>query len=93
MRSRAAVIHGVDQQWAIEEIDIEAPKAAEVLVQWKAAGLCHSDEHLVTGDMVPSDEIMEMMGGSIFPMIGGHEGAGIVVRTCATPAPARSPAG
>jgi NDMA-dependent alcohol dehydrogenase len=79
MRSRAAVIHGVDQQWAIEEIDIEAPKAAEVLVQWKAAGLCHSDEHLVTGDMVPSDEIMEMMGGSIFPMIGGHEGAGIVV--------------
>ena len=38
------------------------PKRGEVLVRWKAAGLCHSDEHLVTGDMVPSPEMLEADG-------------------------------
>lgn len=80
MKTRAAVLWGKNQPWVIEDLEIDPPKAHEVLVQWKAAGLCHSDEHLVTGDMVPSDEILAMMGQtSIFPMIGGHEGAGIVV--------------
>ena len=53
MKSRAAVLHGTHQEWQIEEIEVDAPKAGEVIVEWKAAGLCHSDEHLVTGDMVP----------------------------------------
>jgi S-(hydroxymethyl)glutathione dehydrogenase/alcohol dehydrogenase len=49
-------------------------------VRWKAAGLCHSDEHLVTGDMVPPPEALQLMGlDSFFPIIGGHEGAGEVV--------------
>ena len=48
-------------------------------MRWKAAGLCHSDEHLVTGDMVPTPEMLELMGlDSFFPIIGGHEGAGII---------------
>jgi NDMA-dependent alcohol dehydrogenase len=80
MKTRAAVLWGKNQPWTIEELDIDPPKANEVLVQWKAAGLCHSDEHLVTGDMVPSDEMLAMAGiDSVFPMIGGHEGAGIVL--------------
>ncbi len=80
MKSRAAVLWGVNQEWKIEEIDIDPPKAGEVLVNWKAAGLCHSDEHLVTGDMVPPAEYWPLMGiEDFFPVIGGHEGAGIVV--------------
>jgi S-(hydroxymethyl)glutathione dehydrogenase/alcohol dehydrogenase len=80
MKSRAAVLWGVNQEWKIEEIDIDPPKAGEVLVNWKAAGLCHSDEHLVTGDMVPPEEVWPLMGiEDFFPVIGGHEGAGIVV--------------
>ncbi len=62
MKSRAAVLHGTDQEWQIEEIEVDAPKAGEVLVEWKAAGLCHSDEHLVTGDMVPPEEAWPLMG-------------------------------
>jgi S-(hydroxymethyl)glutathione dehydrogenase/alcohol dehydrogenase len=80
MKSRAAVLWGLNQPWKIEEIDIDPPKAGEVLVHWKAAGMCHSDEHMVTGDMVPDPEFMAMLGvDSIFPLIGGHEGAGVVV--------------
>ena len=55
------------------------PKAGEVKVKLAASGLCHSDEHLVTGDMVLDPEIAAMMGLEQFPIIGGHEGAGEVV--------------
>lgn len=80
MKSKAAMIHGLNQEWSVEEIDIQAPKQNEVIVHWKAAGMCHSDEHLVTGDMVPPQEYWELMGiKDFFPMIGGHEGAGVVV--------------
>ena len=80
MKTRAAVLWGLNQLWQIEEVDIDPPKAGEVLVEWKFAGLCHSDEHMVTGDMVPPAEMLALMGlESIFPLIGGHEGAGVVV--------------
>ncbi len=80
MKTNAAVLFGVNQDWKIEEIEVDAPKADEVLVQWKAAGLCHSDEHVVTGDLVPTPEMLALMGvESFFPCVGGHEGAGIVV--------------
>lgn len=79
MKTRAGVLWGTDQQWQIEEVSIDPPRAGEVLVHWKVAGLCHSDEHMVTGDMVPPPEALAMMGiDSMFPIIGGHEGAGIV---------------
>jgi NDMA-dependent alcohol dehydrogenase len=77
--ARAAVLWGLDEPWKVQEIEVHDPKAGEVLVRWKAAGLCHSDEHLVTGDMVPPPEALAAMGlDSFFPIIGGHEGAGIV---------------
>ncbi len=79
MKCRAAISHGVGQDWAIEEIEVDPPKAGEVLVQWTHAGMCHSDEHVVTGDIVPPPEALELMGSpGLFPIIGGHEGAGIV---------------
>ena len=79
MKSSAAVLHGTDQEWQIEEIEVDAPKAGEVIVEWKAAGLCHSDEHMVTGDMVPPEEAWPLMGiDDLWPVIGGHEGAGVI---------------
>ena len=80
MKTRAAVLWGIGQDWSVEDIEVDPPKAGEVLVQWKAAGLCHSDEHLITGDMALTDEMTAAMGmPSMFPIIGGHEGAGIIV--------------
>jgi S-(hydroxymethyl)glutathione dehydrogenase/alcohol dehydrogenase len=79
MKSRAAVLRGINQAWNVEEIEVNPPKANEVLVHWKVAGMCHSDEHFVTGDMVPPQELLDMMGASFFPFIGGHEGAGVVL--------------
>ena len=79
MKARAAVLHGIGQEWSVEEIEVDPPRAGEVLVEWKAAGMCHSDEHLVTGDMVMPDEMRQMMElGPFWPIIGGHEGSGVV---------------
>jgi NDMA-dependent alcohol dehydrogenase len=72
VKSRAAVL------W---DIDIEEPAAGEVLVRWQAAGLCHSEEHFVTGDFVMAEDLRKQYGmPSPFPMIGGHEGAGVVIK-------------
>jgi len=80
VKTRAAVLWDIGQEWQIEEIDLDPPKAGEVLVQMKAAGLCHSDEHLTTGDLVFPPEVLATMGmESMFPLIGGHEGAGVVL--------------
>ena len=68
MKTKAAVNWGVGQDWKIEELELDDPKHGEVLVKLAASGLCHSDEHILTGDMpVPA-----------YPYIGGHEGAGVV---------------
>lgn len=68
MKTRAAVLWGLGQKWEIEEIDLDPPGPGEVMVKLTATGLCHSDEHLVTGDL-PFP----------LPVVGGHEGAGTVV--------------
>jgi S-(hydroxymethyl)glutathione dehydrogenase/alcohol dehydrogenase len=68
MKTKGALIWDFHQPWSIEEIEIGDPRKGEVKVQIEAAGLCHSDHHLVTGD-IPM---------AAFPILGGHEGAGIV---------------
>ncbi len=67
MKTRAAILRGVGKDFEITELDLDPPKAGEVLIRYVAAGLCHSDEHLRHGDIVPR-----------FPLVGGHEGAGII---------------
>ena len=71
MRTRAAVLHELHAPWSIEEIELDPPKRGEVLVQLKASGMCHSDEHIVTGDLAGATPPP--------PVVGGHEGAGVVV--------------
>lgn len=70
VKTSAAVLFERNVPWKIEEIELDAPKATEVLVELHASGLCHSDEHIVTGDMPFR-----------LPCIGGHEGAGVVLET------------
>jgi S-(hydroxymethyl)glutathione dehydrogenase / alcohol dehydrogenase len=65
--TRAAVLWEVGGDWQVEEVDLDDPKQGDVLVKMTVAGLCHSEEHAVTGDMP-----------TLLPTIGGHEGAGIV---------------
>lgn len=79
MKSTAAVLWETHSKWSVEEIELDPPKAGEVLVKLAASGLCHSDEHLVTGDMVLHPAMAEAMNAKQLPVIGGHEGAGEIV--------------
>jgi NDMA-dependent alcohol dehydrogenase len=67
LATRAAVLWDRHVPWKVEQIELDPPKETEVLVELVASGICHSDEHTVTGDMP-----------FLVPVIGGHEGAGIV---------------
>ena len=69
MKSKAAVAHKAGAPITIETVDVEGPKAGEVLVEIKATGICHTDEFTLSG----ADP------EGLFPSIMGHEGAGIVV--------------
>ena len=68
MQCRAAVHWGGDDQWSIETVDLDPPRPGEVLVRMLAAGLCHTDRALVQGSYP----------GVRRPVIGGHEGIGVV---------------
>ena len=79
MKTQAAILRGQNQDWSVEEIDLDPPKAGEVLLELVGSGLCHSDEHLLTGDMVMEAATAAELGIEQFPIIGGHEGAGKVL--------------
>jgi len=69
MKVRAAVAYKAGAPLSIETVDLDGPKAGEVLVEIKATGICHTDEFTLSG----ADP------EGLFPAILGHEGAGIVV--------------
>jgi S-(hydroxymethyl)glutathione dehydrogenase/alcohol dehydrogenase len=69
MKVRAAVAHQAGAPLSIETVDLEGPKAGEVLVELKATGVCHTDDFTLSG----ADP------EGLFPAILGHEGAGVVV--------------
>ena len=68
MKTRAAVAWEADKPLSIEEVELDGPKAGEVLVEIKATGVCHTDAYTLSG--------LDSEGK--FPCILGHEGAGIV---------------
>jgi NDMA-dependent alcohol dehydrogenase len=78
MQTRAAILWEPHTAWSVEDIELDPPRKGEILVELAASGLCHSDEHMVTGDMVLDPEMAEAFGLKQFPVIGGHEGAGVV---------------
>ena len=69
MKTRAAVAWKAGSPLAIETVDLDGPKAGEVLVELRATGVCHTDEFTRSG----ADP------EGLFPAIFGHEGAGVVV--------------
>ena len=69
METRAAVAHEAGKPLTIETIQLEGPRAGEVLIEVKATGICHTDAYTLSG----ADP------EGIFPSVLGHEGAGVVV--------------
>ena len=67
MKTKAAVVYEFGKPIEIEELDLDGPKAGEVLIRYTYAGLCHSDVHVAHGDLEAR-----------LPMVLGHEGAGII---------------
>jgi len=65
--TRAAVCRVPGQPWEITELELDEPRANEIRVKFYAAGLCHSDDHIQKGDAPMR-----------LPVVGGHEGAGVV---------------
>lgn len=70
MKSQAAVLFEAPGKLEITEIELDTPRQDELVVQMVASGICHSDDHMIVGDL-----------GVNLPMACGHEGAGIVVET------------
>ena len=68
MKSKAAILREIGGRWEIADVEVAAPQPREVTVQIMACGLCHSEDHNVTGDFAMP-----------LPTVGGHEGAGVVV--------------
>lgn len=71
MKVRAAVAYQAGQPLQVETVDLDGPRAGEVLVEIKATGICHTDAYTLSG----ADP------EGLFPAILGHEGAGVVVDT------------
>src|ERR1700744_6632409 len=69
MKTRAAVAFEAKKPLEIVELDLEGPKAGEVLVEIKATGICHTDAYTLDG----------LDSEGLFPSILDHEGAGVVV--------------
>ena len=69
MKSRAALALAAGQQLVIDTVEVDGPRAGEVLVEIRATGVCHTDEFTLSGKDPEG----------LFPCILGHEGAGVVV--------------
>jgi len=70
MQTRGAVIRQTPGKFEVVDLEVEDPRPGEVQVKMVASGLCHSDDHVATGDIPVG----------VYPFAGGHEGAGIVTK-------------
>ncbi len=75
MKTKTAIIRNAPDKaagpadWEVVEVDLDEPRQGELILKLTASGLCHSDDHIATGDIPVG----------IYPFAGGHEGAGVVV--------------
>jgi NDMA-dependent alcohol dehydrogenase len=70
MRTRGAILREIPGKYEIVDLELDEPRQGEIMVKVVASGMCHSDDHIATGDL-PSETL---------PMCSGHEGAGVVVQ-------------
>jgi NDMA-dependent alcohol dehydrogenase len=69
VHTRGAVVREAPGAYEVVDLELDDPRPGELRIELVAAGLCHSDDHIATGDLpVP-----------MYPFAGGHEGAGVVV--------------
>jgi S-(hydroxymethyl)glutathione dehydrogenase/alcohol dehydrogenase len=68
MRTRGAIIRSTPGAYEVADLELDDPRQNELLVRMVASGMCHSDDHIATGDH----------HAGTYPMCGGHEGAGVV---------------
>lgn len=68
MKTKAAILREAPGKWEVTELNLGEPGPRDVQIRIEAAGLCHSDDHFATND-TPA---------AYYPLIGGHEGAGVV---------------
>jgi S-(hydroxymethyl)glutathione dehydrogenase/alcohol dehydrogenase len=62
VKTRTAVITAPPGKWEVVEVDVEEPRQGELLLKMVASGLCHSDDHVATGDIPVG----------VYPFAGGH---------------------
>ncbi|QJY44741.1 NDMA-dependent alcohol dehydrogenase [Pseudonocardia broussonetiae] len=68
MQTRGAIVRQAPGKYEVVDLEVDDPRPGEVQVKLVASGLCHSDDHIATGDIPVG----------VYPFAGGHEGAGIV---------------
>jgi NDMA-dependent alcohol dehydrogenase len=68
VNTRGAIMRSAPGKWEVVDLVSDDPRAGEIQVKLAASGMCHSDDHLATGDIPVAH----------YPMAGGHEGAGVV---------------
>ncbi|MDD9207389.1 NDMA-dependent alcohol dehydrogenase [Georgenia sp. 10Sc9-8] len=70
MKTQGAIIREVPGKYETAELELEEPRQGEITVKMVASGMCHTDDHIATGDMP----------FGMYPTCGGHEGVGVVVQ-------------
>ncbi|MDQ4115607.1 MAG: NDMA-dependent alcohol dehydrogenase [Actinomycetota bacterium] len=70
MQTRGAIVRQAPGKFEVVDMEVDDPRAGEIQVKMVASGMCHSDDHIATGDIPVG----------IYPFAGGHEGAGIVTK-------------
>ena len=68
VNTRGAIMRSAPGKWEVVDLVSDDPRAGEIQVKLAASGMCHSDDHVATGDIPVAH----------YPMCGGHEGAGVV---------------
>ena len=75
MQTRGAIVRQAPGKYEVVDLEVDDPRPGEIQVKLVATGLCHSDDHVATGDIPVG----------VYPFAGGHEGAGIVTQAGAEP--------
>jgi S-(hydroxymethyl)glutathione dehydrogenase/alcohol dehydrogenase len=70
MKTRAALLLQAPGEFEVHDVELDDPRQGEAMIRLVTAGLCHSDDHIATGDIPVG----------IYPFCGGHEGSGVVER-------------
>ena len=85
MTTRAVVCTGLDEPWKTEEVEIDPPAPGRSGSRWSTPGCATPTNTCARGDICAAPEVLEAIGvPSMFPVVGGHEGSGVVTEVGTT---------